>query len=70
VPVLCRSREQRGRGNTWSGAEKDFCHTDANSAPKEKSRRGKEKIANTDSDPKLDIVAVSFTEKEKDFAVT
>ena len=47
----CRSGEQRGRANPRSGAQENFCHTDANTAPKkEKYDRDEKEIAYNDTD--------------------
>ena len=57
----CRSREQCGRADSWSGTEKDFFHTDANAASEEESGNHDEKEiadANTVAD---------FFAKEKTF---
>jgi len=61
VHLHCRSREQRGRADTWSGTEKDFFYTDANAAPEKESGNHDEKeIADTDT-------VADFFAKEKIF---
>src|SRR5438067_4965349 len=61
VHLHCRSREQCGRADSWSGTEKDFFHADANAASEEESGNHDEKEiadANTVAD---------FFAKEKTF---
>ena len=60
----CRSRRQGCRGNTWSGAQENFCHTNSNSAPEKENDDCSKKEA-TDADPIANAVGCRFAKKEK-----
>jgi hypothetical protein len=66
VHLACRSREQRRRGNTWSGVEEDFLDTDTDATSEKDNRK---EIADAHAGTKTDGITKSKSQKE-DFANT
>jgi hypothetical protein len=65
VHLHCRSRQQCGRADTWSGTEKGFFHTDANAAPEKESGNHDEKeIADANTVADFFAKEKTFTQRE------
>ena len=65
MPLSCRSGERRGRADTWSDAQENFLHSDANSASKKENHdRDEKEIADANTVPNW--IAFGFAKKKEE----